>query len=184
MYNTRMAVIPIITIPDERLLTKSEKVTEFGPETKKIVQDLTNTLSSASNPEGAGLAAPQISALKRIVIVRNFLRNPDGSEKPIIQDFVLINPKIFGESKETFIDWEGCLSVPDTYGKVERFKKIKVKAQDENGNTVRITASGLFAAVIQHETDHLDGILFTTKVIGKTVNEKELDRIYAGTEDR
>jgi len=175
-----METTPIITIPDKRLFTKSNKVTEFGPETKKIVHDLLESLHSASDPEGAGLAAPQIGAQKRIVVVRNFLENPDGSEKAIIQEFALINPKIFGESKETFVDWEGCLSVPDTYGRVERHKKIKVKAQDENGGILRLTASGLFAAVIQHEVDHLDGILFTSKVIGKTVNEKELDQIYAG----
>jgi peptide deformylase len=178
-----MAVVPIITIPDKRLLTKNEKVTEFDPKTKKIVQDLLDTLRSASSPEGAGIAAPQIGVLKRIVIVRNFIQNPDGSEKPIIQEFVLINPRIFGESKETFVDWEGCLSVPNTYGRVARNKKIKVKAQDRNGTPIRLTAVGPFAAVIQHETDHLNGILFTTKVIEKTVNEKELEKIYASMEN-
>jgi peptide deformylase len=175
-----METTPILTIPDKRLFTKSERVTDFGPETKKIVRDLLGSLHKAADPEGAGLAAPQIGALKRIAVVRNFLENPDGSDKSLIQEFVLINPKIFGESRETFIDWEGCLSVPDTYGRVERFKKIKVQAQNENGENIRLSASGLFAAVIQHEVDHLDGILFTSKVIGTTVNGKELDQIYAG----
>jgi peptide deformylase len=173
-----MAVLQIITIPDERLLKVCQKVSHFDEETKQIVQNLKDTLNNAKNPEGAGLAAPQIGILQRIILVRNFLPNPSNRRKPVIQEFALINPRIISKSKELQLDWEGCLSVPDTYGRVERNYKIKVRAQDENGDEIKINVSGLFAQIIQHEIDHLDGILFTTKVVGETVNEKQLDKIY------
>ena len=175
LYNTHMAVVPIITVPDDRLLQKCEKVTDFGNETQKIIRNLKDTLASAKNPEGAGLAAPQIGVLKRIIVVRNFVLNPVEKENPLVEEHILINPKVVSTSKETITDWEGCLSIPDTYGQVERYKKIKIKAQDESGQTIRLTASGYFSAVIQHEMDHLEGVLFTSKTVGEILNEKDFD---------
>ena len=170
-----MAVVPIIIAPDNRLLQKCEKVTDFGNETQIIIKNLKDTLENAKNPEGAGLAAPQIGVLKRIIVVRNFIFNPSDKEKPLVQEHVLINPKVVSTSKETITEWEGCLSIPDTYGQVERYKKIKIKAQDESGQTIRLTASGYFSAVIQHEMDHLEGVLFTSKTVGEILNEKDFD---------
>ena len=88
----------------------------------------------------------------------------------------MINPKIISQSKDTIVEYEGCLSVPNSYGKVERNKKVKIKAQDESGETIRLTASGFFSAVIQHEIDHLNGVLFTSKTIGGLLTEKEFDQ--------
>jgi peptide deformylase len=173
-----MSVVPILKVPDEKLYLQCEKVTDFGEETRKIIEDMKDTLDSAREPEGAGLAAPQIGALKRVVVVRNFYKDPADGSKTVFEEFVLVNPKIVSTSKELVTDWEGCLSVPDVYGKVERFKKIKIKALNEEGEEIRLTATGFFATVIQHEMDHLDGIIFTSKVIGETLNEKELDRLY------
>ena len=79
---------------------------------------------------------------------------------------------------DTDIDWEGCLSVPDQYGKVQRYKKLKVNYEDTKGNKMRIKAHGMLARVIQHEIDHLDGILFTDKLIEDAVSETEFDRLY------
>lgn len=172
-----MSIVPILTVPNKVLLEKCTKVKDFGPETKQIVQNLLDTIIHAKNPEGAGLAAPQIGVTKRIIIARRFLPNPDGSNRTITHEHVLINPRIISSSDETQEGWEGCLSIPNTYGKVRRPKKIKLMAQDENGDDIRMNASGFFARVIQHEIDHLDGILFTTKIIGKTLNEHEYDQL-------
>ncbi len=172
-----MAVVPIIKIPDEVLTQQCAKVKAVDDETKQLIQNLLDTLSAAKNPEGAGLAAPQIGSLKRVCVVRKFLPNPDGSETVITKDYVLVNPKLISASEDMDIHYEGCLSIPDTYGQVKRHKKIKVSALDENGNEIKINTSGFFARVIQHEMDHLDGILFTSKMIGKVLTEQELDNL-------
>jgi peptide deformylase len=90
---------------------------------------------------------------------------------------ILINPEIISKSKETDVDWEGCLSIPDVYGEVQRHTKVKVKSLTLSGNEITFTAEDFFARVVQHEIDHLDGILFTSRVIGKAISEKELDKI-------
>jgi len=172
-----MAVVPIVKIPDEILNKKCGKVDKLDEDAKKLVKNLLDTLRAAKNPEGAGLAAPQIGVSKRVCIARRFLPNPNNESKPLIQDYVLINPKIISSSNETDLGWEGCLSIPDSYGKVLRAKKVKVKALNEEGEEVKINASGFFARIIQHEIDHLDGILFTSKLVGNTITEKELDKI-------
>lgn len=172
-----MAIKPIITAPNTILTSKAEKVQTVDGKTKQIVQDLIDTLNSSKHPQGAGLAAPQIGLSKQICIVRRFISNPNNPEEALTKDYVLINPKLMSESKETSIGWEGCLSIPDTYGKVQRAKKVKVKALNENGEEVKYNATGFFARVMQHEMDHLQGILFTTKVIGKTMTEEELDSL-------
>jgi peptide deformylase len=173
-----MAVVPIIKIPNKILLQKTENVTEINEEVRADIQNLLDTLDHAHEPEGAGLAATQIGLNKRICVVRNFVYNPADENEPTVQEFILINPKIISRSRETITDWEGCLSVPDVYGKVERYKKIKVKAMNEMGENIRLTATGFFGAVVQHEIDHLDGILFTEKVLGETYTEEQLNKLY------
>ncbi|MDC0449039.1 peptide deformylase [bacterium] len=175
-----MAVVPILTVPNPLLEQKCKKVEKVDEETKQLVQNLLDTLRDAKDPEGAGLAAPQVGVLKRVCIVRKFLPNPDpNSTRPYTtQEQVLINPKIISADKETTLDYEGCLSIPNTYGKVLRAKKLKIKALDELGNKIRIKANDEYARIIQHEMDHLDGILFTTKLVGETLTEKELDKLY------
>lgn len=177
-----MAVRPIVTIPNPVLTQPCEKVFVqdgvLDEETKSLIQDLLDTLEHAKHPEGAGISANQIGVSKRVCVVRNYIPDPTNQRRQLIQSFVLINPKIVSASKETTIDWEACLSVPNTFGKVERFKKVKVKAINDVGEQIRLTATGYFALVIQHELNHLDGILFTTKVIGKTMTEEELDKLY------
>ncbi len=176
-----MVVRRIHTIPEDVLRQKGEKIREINDEIKQIAKDLVDTLDVASKPEGAGLAANQIGVAKRICVVRNFFEDPANRHRTINEDFILINPKIVSESKETDIDWEGCLSVPNAYGEVERYQKIKVIAQDLSGDTIKFKAHGFFARVIQHEIDHLDGVLFTDRVIGKVLTEADLDRLYGAT---
>lgn len=172
-----MSAKPIITIPNEVLRKKAEKVKNIDEEVLKTAQDLLDTVKVAKDPEGAGLAAPQIGASKRICVVRNFFIDPQDSKKILSEDIVLINPKIVSKSIETETDWEGCLSVPNEYGKVERFKKVKISATGIDGTDIKFKANDFLARTIQHEIDHLDGILFTDKVIGKTITEEELDKL-------
>jgi peptide deformylase len=110
-------------------------------------------------------------------VVRNFFVDPKDSQNMLSENIVLINPKIISKSKEVETDWEGCLSVPDVYGKVERYKKIKIYAVGIDGKDIKFKASDFLARTIQHEVDHLDGILFTDKVVGKTITEEELEAL-------
>jgi peptide deformylase len=173
-----MANKPVITIPDPILTSKSAKVKEINDEVKKVVEDLIDSLETAKDPEGAGLAAPQIGYPLKICVVKNFFEDPTNPANTLSENIILINPKIISHSTETDLDWEGCLSVPNLFGKVERYKKIKVSAMDINWQSIKVKASDFFARVLQHEIDHLEGILFTEKVVGKPITEKELDELY------
>lgn len=177
-----MAVKEIITIPNEVLRKKAEKIKTIDDEIKKLAGDLIGTLNVAKDPEGAGIAATQIGVSKKMCVVRNFVPSPGYQDKFTHEDFILINPRIISTSKETDIEYEGCLSVPDIYGKVERFKKVKVDALNLAGEKITLKAQDFFARTLQHEIDHLDGILFTDRVIGKTINEEQLDKLYKNQE--
>jgi len=173
-----MAVLEILKTPNPILNTKCEKITDFGEATQEIVRNLIDTAESAHDPEAAGLAAPQIGYSKKICLVRRFFSS--GSKKKIlIENIILVNPKMISSSRETDLDWEGCLSIPDKYGKVERSKRIKIKAQNEKGEEFKMSASGYLARVIQHEMDHLEGILLIDKAVGKTKTESEIDELFA-----
>lgn len=177
-----MAIMKIITVPDNRLRQKSDKVDVLNDQTKKLISDMLETLNTAQEPEGAGLAAPQVGVTKRIILAKRFIPSQENPEEVVVKDYVLVNPKLIKISKETISGWEACLSIPDVYGQVERPKKIKVSAQDENGLSYVINTSGFFARVILHEMDHLDGILFTDKVTGQTITEKEFDNLHTQME--
>lgn len=179
-----MAIKNIIVDPNPVLNNKTQKVNEINDEIIGIAQDLIDTVKVAEDPEGAGLAATQIGISKRICVVRNFFEDPVNPEKISSDDIVLINPKITHFSTEKEIDWEGCLSVPDKYGLVERAKNIKVTAKDIEGNIIKIKAEGFFARTIQHEVDHLDGVLFTSRVIGETLNQKQFDEVVESYQAR
>ncbi len=146
-----MTILKILTIPDPRLKHKSLKVDIFDSKIKKIVKDMFDTLYSSGN--GIGLAAPQVNILKRIVVID---LKEDGKSKPI----TFINPKIKNFSKDKFINKEGCLSVPEYYADVERSKEVEVEWSDESGKKYVRKLSGLLSICIQHEIDHLDGVLF------------------------
>jgi len=145
-----MSIREILKHPNQTLRKKSKVVTEFGEELKKLVADMSDTMYDAP---GAGLAASQIGILQRIVIMDVSAKDEEN------QLIVLVNPEILhGEGSQ--IDVEGCLSVVDFTAKVKRFNKIKVKTQNMDGEESEFEAEGWFARVIQHELDHLNGILF------------------------
>lgn len=171
-----MSIKTILTAPNKILTAKAEKVTKFDAETKNIIKDLLDTAISQRDPEAAGLAAPQIGYSKRIILVRDF-KYLEESEKFLINNIIMVNPKIISLSRDNSLDWESCLSIPTMYGQVMRSSHLKVDYQDENGDHKRIKAKDFLARVIQHEVDHLNGVLFTDKLVGKLITEKEYNKL-------
>ncbi len=167
-----MSVTPIVKIPAQILKTKCDAVKDITPEVKGIATDLLDTFR---HPEthGVGLAAPQIGHNLAMCVVAKHIKDQKS------QEFLLINPRITNLSPATDVTWEGCLSIPDLYCKVQRSKSVTVEYKDLEGISQRIKATGFFARVIQHEVDHLNGVLITDKCIGEPLTEKELDEYLA-----
>ncbi len=156
----------IIHLPNDHLRQKSRKVHVITDETKQIIADMTSAAIDWENSRpheiSAALAAVQIDRLERIVIVRsNFEDKEDKSFT------ALINPEIVKYEGDIIHDYEGCLSVKKIYGKVPRHSKVRVKALNEHGETVRLKAEGFLARVIQHEIDHTNGIVFIDHIKDK-----------------
>jgi peptide deformylase len=131
-----------------------------APEIQGLIDDMLETMEEY---DGAGLAAPQVHVSRRVVIygVRQNPRYPDAEDVPLT---VLVNPKITPATKEMDEDWEGCLSVPDLRGQVPRHTRVKVEAYDREGKPLRFTAEGFHARVVQHECDHLDGVVYLDRM--------------------
>lgn len=147
-----MALRKIRTKEDEVLRKKSKVVSKIDSRTITLIKDMLDTMYEAN---GVGLAAPQIGILKRIVVI-------DVGQGPL----VLINPEII-KSKGAVEDLEGCLSIPGEQGTVRRPQYVRVKAQRENGEPFEIEGEGMLARAFCHEIDHLDGILYTDRLIEK-----------------
>lgn len=172
-----MAVKPILQIEqnEKSLRTVCTNVTDFN-EAKIIAKDLIDTLTASKIP-GAGLSAPQIGILKNIFVARKFYNEQNSNSK--YTDIVFINPKLKNFSKEKTKSLEACLSIFDVYGFVHRHKKIGVIYTDLNGKTQLLKTGGFLSCVIQHEMDHLNGVLFIDKLIDKkTYTEKQIDQMY------
>ncbi|WP_371187405.1 peptide deformylase [Thalassotalea maritima] len=144
-----MTVLNVLRFPDERLRTVAEPVLQVNDDVRTIVDDMLETMYAEN---GVGLAATQVDIHQRIVVM-------DVSEEQD-QPIVLINPEITEKSGEIMINEEGCLSVPGNYAKVERNTEVVVKALDRDGNEFELPAKELMAICIQHELDHLNGVLF------------------------
>ncbi|TAK47955.1 MAG: peptide deformylase [Betaproteobacteria bacterium] len=151
----------VLRMGDPRLLQRAQPVTRFDTqELRELLRDLRDTMAHLN---GAGLAAPQIGVGLRVVIfgVRSNPRYPQAEEVP---DTVLINPLIEPLSGEIAEDWEGCLSVPGLRGWVPRPARVRYAGCDEQGLRFERTVQGFHARVVQHECDHLDGILYPMRV--------------------
>lgn len=151
-----MAVLPIIEVPDPRLRAISTPVEAVTDETRALIADMFDSMYAA---RGIGLAAVQIGVPKR-VIVMDLQEKEDEEGKPIREPRVFINPEILDPSDDQSIYTEGCLSVPDQYADVERPAQCRVKWLDEDGKAHDELFEGLLATCIQHEMDHLEGIVF------------------------
>lgn len=151
-----MATMKIVTVPDPVLRRKAHRVTEFDREFQNFIKDMVDTLHEAP---GVGLAAPQVGKSMRLIVVEyNIDEEDEDSPKKL---YVVANPEIVEASEEMVSGVEGCLSVPDLVGEVDRHESVVVKGQNKFGKPVKIKASGWLARIFQHEIDHLDGIVFT-----------------------
>jgi len=156
-----MAIKTVLRMGDPVLLQIAKKVEQFDtPELQTLLQDMHDTMASLN---GAGLAAPQIGISLQVVIfgVDYNPRYPDAETVPYT---ILINPKITPLSKKMEEDWEGCLSVPGMRGKVPRYTKIRYQGVNQHGNPIDRSVEGFHARVVQHECDHLIGILYPMRI--------------------
>ncbi len=170
-----MAIKKILTFPNPVLRQKVETVTSFDESLKELATDLAETMYDAP---GAGLAANQIGVCLRVVVV-------DVSEnKEEKKHLVLVNPEII-DKEGCQIDEEGCLSVIDLTAKVERYRKLLVRAQDLDGKSWEFPAEDFFARVIQHELDHINGILFIDHLssLKRMLYKKRLKKILREQEE-
>jgi peptide deformylase len=135
-------------------------VESFGPELQALLQDMKDTMAAQ---DGAGIAAPQIGASQRVVIF-GVDRNPRYPDAEAVPFTVLVNPRLEFLSNEIEEGWEGCLSVPGMRGVVPRFTRLRYTGFDEHGQPIDRVADGFHARVVQHECDHLDGILYPQRM--------------------
>ncbi len=152
---------PILKMGDPRLLERSKSVERFGtPELKQLIGDMRETMIAA---HGAGLAAPQIGVGLRVVIFgfEHNERYPDAEPVPYTE---LANPVLTPLTTEMEEAWEGCLSVPGLRGQVPRFTRLRYTGFDPDGRPIQREVSGFHARVMQHESDHLDGILYPMRM--------------------
>jgi peptide deformylase len=150
-----MALLDILVAPDPRLARTAEPVPEVDRAVRKLMDDMLDTMYAAP---GIGLAAPQVGVNKRVLVL-DISRDP---KKP--QPLRVANPEIVWASDELVRYEEGCLSLPDQFAEVERPARVRVRYLDENGEPVEIEADGLLATCLQHEMDHLKGVLFVDHI--------------------
>jgi peptide deformylase len=169
-----MAVLDIVLFPDEPLLKKAAPVDEIGPDMPQLVQDMIETMFEY---DGVGLAAPQVGIAKRIFV----LCEREG------EPMCVINP-VLSELEGREEGEEGCLSMPQVYAKVPRATRLRVRGFDEFGEPIDMVAEGFLARIIQHENDHLDGILFpdrldiiTREAVLREWNERRLQLLQETT---
>ena len=141
-----MAIIPIHVVPDPVLRQKSKRVRSIDESIYRLIDDMRETMHSAG---GVGLAASQLGTLLRVIVIG----------MPEEEDIVLINPEVVRRTGERVVD-EGCLSIPGYIGQIKRAESVRVKGRDQNGKEIRIKASELLAQALEHEIDHLNGVLY------------------------
>lgn len=157
-----MAIREILRMGDPRLLRRAEPVTAFGtPQLSALIEDLVDTMKHA---DGAGLAAPQIAVNLRVVIFGTGEPVARYPHAPPVPRTVLINPVLQPLGPEQDEDWEGCLSVPGLRGMVPRYRRLRYQGFDLSGAAIDRMAEGFHARVVQHECDHLDGVLYPMRV--------------------
>jgi peptide deformylase len=153
---------PVLRMGDARLLRISRPVERFdAPELRELLVDMRDTMAYLN---GAGLAAPQIGVDLRVVIFGSNQINPRYPDAPVVPETVLINPVLEPLGDKEVDDWEGCLSVPGLRGVVPRWLHLRYRGFDQFGSCIEREVDGFHARVVQHECDHLDGILYPMRV--------------------
>ena len=166
-----MALRNIVKTGDEVLTKMCRPVEKFDVKLWTLLDDMYETMENAN---GVGLAAPQVGIIRRACIVME-TNVPEGESEYFIE---LVNPEIIEREGEQE-GGEGCLSLPERYGAVKRPNRVKVRAQDRNGNTFEVEGTGLTARCFCHEIDHLDGVLFTDRATHMYTDE-EMEELYGG----
>jgi peptide deformylase len=149
-----MAVLPILEAPHPLLKAKAERVVAVDPSLRELARDMLETMYVAP---GIGLAAPQVGVAKRVCVADVADRKAGEEPRPL----VLVNPEVAWRSEERLVQEEGCLSLPGHFADVARPAAVRVRYQDLEGLALELEAEGLLARCLQHEIDHLDGVLFT-----------------------
>ncbi|MBL7149256.1 MAG: peptide deformylase [Candidatus Cloacimonetes bacterium] len=177
MKRKKPDLLPIRIYGDKTLRKIAEPVAEITPEIEDFINDLVHTMYEK---DGVGLAAPQVGRSLRIFVVDPFWFREGGEKNPK----VLVNPEFLEFEGQIELE-EGCLSLPEIYEKVMRARKVIIKGLNENGEKVHYETEGLFARAVQHENDHLDGILFTDKVpkLKKILLRKKLNELKSTTDE-
>jgi peptide deformylase len=150
-----MALLTVLTAPDPRLKAKAKPVDKVDDQVRKLMDDMLETMYAAP---GIGLAAPQVGVSKQIIVLD--IAGKDEKPAPL----KMANPEVIWKSDETVVCEEGCLSVPEQYAEVKRPAKIRVRYLDHENEIREMDAEGLLATCIQHEIDHLNGVLFIDKI--------------------
>ena len=158
-----MPLRKIVTLPDPVLRRKAHAVTKFDKNLQALIDDMIETMREAP---GVGLAAPQIGLSERLIVVEYYEHEEDEDEEN--EDapkkvWAVLNPEIIKASEETMMGVEGCLSIPNLVGEVERHAAIQVKGFNRHGKPMKVKAQGWLARIFQHEIDHLNGVLFTDR---------------------
>jgi peptide deformylase len=156
-----MTIRTVLKMGDPRLLQRSQEVEPIDVrQLAPLLEDMWDTMAAEN---GAGLAAPQIGVLQRVVIF-GYDSNPRYPDAPAVPETVLVNPQISVLDQTLEEGWEGCLSVPGMRGVVPRYRVIRYRGFDQHGNTIEREAEGFHARVVQHECDHLDGVLYPQRI--------------------
>ena len=174
-----MAILPIVEVPDPRLRQISSPVEDVNNEVRALIKDMFETMYAAP---GIGLAAIQVAVPIRVLVMDLHEPEEEGGE-PVNDPRVFINPEILKHSDEEVPYLEGCLSVPDQYAEVERPDHIRARWLDEHGKTHEEQLDGLIAVCLQHEMDHLEGILFIDH-LSRLKREMVLKRLTKMRKDR
>lgn len=175
-----MTVLKLYEYPEPVLKKKAEKVTKVDADVQKLLDDMLETMYASA---GVGLAAPQIGVSKRIVVIDVEQEDDDNGVKSGNPLF-LVNPEIIWRSEDKVCGEEGCLSVPKQRAEVERNAQVKVRYLDYNGNEQEILGDGLLAICLQHELDHLDGVLYIDRIsrLKRQMLLKKLDKMRSNKE--
>jgi len=173
-----MSILKLYEYPHPILHQKAEKVLKVDRALQTFLDDMLETMYA---DKGVGLAAPQVGVSKRIIVIDTKQRDEDGNEQPG-RPMYLINPEIIYRSEEKILFCEGCLSVPGQSADVERHQNIRVRYLDYDGIEREIVAQDYEAVVLQHEIDHLDGILYIDRIsrLKRNMILKKLDKLRAG----
>ena len=173
-----MAVLPIVEIPDPRLRLVSKPVEAIDDATRGFVADLIETMYAA---KGIGLAAIQVGVDRRILVI-DLQEEEDEEGRPVPAPRAYINPEVLAVSDEVSTYNEGCLSIPEQYAEVDRPARCRLRWQDEQGETHEAELDGLFATCMQHEIDHLNGVLFIDHIsrLKRGMLLKKLDKARRG----